>query len=491
MCGLCGIVAQKDVNHSLYEALNLLQHRGQDAAGIVTCQEGHFFQRRGTGLVRDIFQEEHILRLVGDMGLGHVRYPTTGSLDPTQTQPLYVNSPYGIMLAHNGNLTNTRALQKDLSETDHRHLNTGSDSEVLLNLLARELSVGRGLQPTVEDIFKAVAAVHRHCRGAYAVVALLAGHGILGFRDPHGIRPLVFGRRETMRGMEYMITSESVALEALDFELERDVAPGEAVYIEWNGTVHTRQCAESPHLSPCIFEHVYLARPDSIMDRVSVYKARLRQGEYLARNIERLWGDVEIDVVIPVPDTGRVAAQTIAEQLKLKFREGLMKNRYSGRTFIMPGQEQRDRGVRQKLNPITLEFHNRNVLLVDDSIVRGTTSRQIIDMARSAGARRVYFVSAAPPVRHPNVYGIDMPTRQELVACGRSEEEVRAWLGADRLMYQSLEDLVACSSEGNPEIPFFECSVFDGHYITGDVDEQYLRLLAQQRGVPREAPSLI
>ena len=323
MCGLCGIVAQKDVNHSLYEALNLLQHRGQDAAGIVTCQEGHFFQSRGTGLVRDIFQEEHILRLVGDMGLGHVRYPTTGSLDPTQTQPLYVNSPYGIMLAHNGNLTNTRALQKDLSETDHRHLNTGSDSEVLLNLLARELSVGRGLQPTVEDIFKAVAAVHRHCRGAYAVVALLAGHGILGFRDPHGIRPLVFGRRETMRGMEYMITSESVALEALDFELERDVAPGEAVYIEWNGTVHTRQCAESPHLSPCIFEHVYLARPDSIMDRVSVYKARLRQGEYLARNIERLWGDVEIDVVIPVPDTGRVAAQTIAEQLKLKFREGL------------------------------------------------------------------------------------------------------------------------------------------------------------------------
>ena len=483
MCGLCGIVGTGQVNRDLYEALNLLQHRGQDAAGIMTFdhQRQRFLQRRGNGLVRDVFLEMHMERLQGNMGLGHVRYPTAGDADPALAQPLYVNSPYGIALAHNGNLTNARELAARLFREDMRHLNTDSDSEVLLNIFARELQRRGRLQPRPEDVFAAVEAVHRNCRGAYAAIVALSGHGMAAFRDPWGIRPLILGLREGAEGVEYMVASESVALDVLGFQIERDIGPGEAVYIEANGQVHSSLCAPDARLMPCIFEHVYLARPDSIMDGILVYKARLRQGEQLAAKIKSA-GPNDIDVVIPVPDTGRVAAQIIAYELGVKFREGLMKNRYVGRTFIMPDQEMRRSSVRRKLNPISMEFLGKNVLLVDDSIVRGNTSRQIVELARQAGARKVYFASAAPPVRHPNVYGIDMPAASELVAHNRSEEEVCQWIGADRLTYQNLDDLVAASAEGNPEVRGFECSVFDGKYITGDIDQSYLDQLAQQRG---------
>jgi amidophosphoribosyltransferase len=474
MCGIVGMVGVSNVSVSMYEALTVLQHRGQDSAGIFTCDQGLIYQRKANGLVRDVFRSRHMGTLVGNMGIGHVRYPTAGSNSPDLAQPFYVNSPYGIALAHNGNLTNAEQLSQELYRSDLRHLNTDSDSEVLLNVFADELHHLGKLQPEADDIFTAVSGVHRRCRGAYAVSALIADYGVLAFRDPQGIRPVVFGERKTANGVEYMIASESSALSVTGFTLIRDLAPGEAVYIEQSGKLHTRQCADRVSLTPCIFEHVYFARPDSIMDGVSVYKARLRQGERLAAKVQRLRPDHDIDVVVPIPDTSRVAAQAMAEGLGVKFREGLMKNRYIGRTFIMPGQQERVRSVRRKLNAIDLEFRGKNVMLVDDSIVRGTTCGQIIEMAREAGANKVYFASAAPPVRHPNVYGIDMPSVTELIAYDRDPDEIAALIGADWLLYQDLDDLVAASSEGNPAIEHFETSVFNGHYITGDVDQNYL-----------------
>lgn len=474
MCGLVGVVGKSEVAPDIYDALTVLQHRGQDAAGIMTCTGERFNQRKSEGLVRDVFRQHHMQRLTGTMGIGHVRYPTAGSSGPALAQPFYVNSPYGIAMAHNGNLTNSDQLARELFEDDLRHLNTDSDSEVLLNVFAHELQTLGKLNPQPDDIFTAVEAVHRRCRGGYAVVGLLVNHGVLGFRDPNGIRPLVIGTRERDGQTEHMIASESVALDVLGFTLLDDVAPGEAIFIDRQGQLHRRQCAQNPRLVPCIFEHVYFARPDSMIDEISVYKTRMRQGARLARKIRRLRPDLDIDVVIPVPDTSRIAAQSIAYELNVKFREGLMKNRYIGRTFIMPGQSERRKSVRQKLNPVPLEFSRKNVMLVDDSIVRGTTCRQIIQLARDAGAANVYFVSAAPPVRYPNVYGIDMPCASELIAHNRSVEEVCALIGADWLVYQDLEDLVACSREGNPNVDGFDCSVFNGEYITGDVDQNYL-----------------
>lgn len=481
MCGIVGIVGKSNVNTSLYDGLTILQHRGQDAAGIMTCHNGKLAQQKAIGLVKDVFRTRHMHRLVGNIGIGHVRYPTAGSSGPALAQPFYVNSPYGIALAHNGNLTNTQQLSQDLFKADLRHLNTDSDSEVLLNVFAHELQLQGQLKPSPEDIFKAVEGVHKRVSGGYAVVAMIANYGIVAFRDPNGLRPLVYGVRETNKGKEYMVASESVALNVLGFKLIRDVAPGEGVYVTVDGELHTRQCAQNPQLHPCIFEHVYFARPDSIMDGVSVYKARLRQGEKLAEKILSERPDHDIDVVIPIPDSSRVAGQSLAHVLGVKFREGLVKNRYIGRTFIMPGQQQRRKSVRQKLNTIDLEFRGKTVLLVDDSIVRGTTCKQIIEMARDAGAAKVYFASASPKVKFQNVYGIDMPSRKELVGHGRTKEEIRVDIGADWLIYQNLEDLIAASSEGNPDIPDFDCSVFDGKYITNDVDEDYLCRLEERR----------
>ena len=474
MCGLVGMVAKTDVAPDIYDALTVLQHRGQDAAGIMTCVGGRFSQRKSEGLVRDVFRQNHMQRLQGTMGIGHVRYPTAGSSGPALAQPFYVNSPYGIALAHNGNLTNAEQLARELFQDDLRHLNTDSDSEVLLNIFAHEMQTLGKLSPSADDIFNAVEAVHRRCRGGYAAMALLVNYGVVGFRDPWGIRPLVLGERDTENGKEFMIASESVALDVLGFSVVSDVAPGEAIFIDAEGALHRRQCAAQSRLRPCIFEHVYFARPDSLMDGISVYKTRMRQGEALGRKIRALRPDLQIDVVIPIPDTSRIAAQAMASELGIKFREGFMKNRYIGRTFIMPGQNQRKKSVRQKLNPVPLEFEGKNVMLVDDSIVRGTTCRQIIDMARDAGAKAVYFASAAPPVRYPNVYGIDMPSASELIAHGRTVEEVRELIGADWLVYQDLEDLVECSREGNPHVDGFDCSVFNGEYVTGDVDQGYL-----------------
>ncbi|MEQ8517024.1 MAG: amidophosphoribosyltransferase [Chromatocurvus sp.] len=466
---------QVNVAPEIYDALTVLQHRGQDAAGIVTFSHGRFNQRKSEGLVRDVFRQQHMQRLEGSMGIGHVRYPTAGSSGPALAQPFYVNSPYGIALAHNGNLTNSAALTQILFESELRHLNTDSDSEVLLNIFAYELQQLGKLRPQPSDIFAAVSAVHRRCRGAYAVVAMLVNHGMVAFRDPHGIRPLVIGYRDSAGGRDYLVASESVALDVVGFTLIDDVAPGEAVFVDADGVLHRQQCAQNPELRPCIFEHVYFARPDSMIDRISVYKTRMRQGSALARKIQRERPQHDIDVVIPIPDTSRTAGQSLAHDLGIKFREGFIKNRYIGRTFIMPGQRQRRKSVRQKLNPIRLEFEGKNVMLVDDSIVRGTTSREIIQMARDAGAARVYVASAAPPVRYPNVYGIDMPSASELIAHGRTADEVCAAIGADWLVYQDLEDLVQCSMEGNSDIKGFDCSVFDGQYITGDVDADYLR----------------
>ncbi|MCW8127042.1 amidophosphoribosyltransferase [Microbulbifer halophilus] len=481
MCGIVGIVGRSDVNLQLYDALTLLQHRGQDAAGIVTCDRDRLNQQKATGLVRDVFRARHMERLKGNFGIGHVRYPTAGGSGPALAQPFYVNSPYGIAMAHNGNLTNKDQVMEEIYQQDLRHISTDSDSEVLLNVFAHELLEQRKLQPKAEDIFTAMRAVHKRVRGGYACVALIVGYGIVAFRDPNGIRPLVYGKRETEQGTEYMVASESVALNVAGYTLVRDVAPGEAIYIERDGTVHAEQCAEKPSLNPCIFEHVYFARPDSIMDGVSVHKSRLRQGEHLAEKILRERPDHDIDVVIPIPDSARVSGQTVAHRLGVKFREGMVKNRYIGRTFIMPGQKQRKKSVRQKLNAIELEFRGKNVLLVDDSIVRGTTCKQIIQMAREAGAAKVYFASAAPAVKYPNVYGIDMPSAEELVAHDRTTEEVCSEIGADWLIYQDLEDLVECSAEGNDKIERFDCSVFDGNYVTGDVDEAYLENLHAQR----------
>ena len=481
MCGIVGIVGRSFVNQAIYDALTVLQHRGQDAAGIVTCEGDRLFLRKDNGMVRDVFQSRHMRRLVGNMGIGHVRYPTAGTASSAEAQPFYVNSPYGITLAHNGNLTNTAALAEDIYRADLRHINTSSDSEVLLNVFAHELQQLGKLIPQPDDIFAAVARVHQRIEGAYAVIAMITGYGILAFRDPHGIRPVCYGRRDTEQGPEYMIASESVALSGLGFHLVRDLAPGEAIYISEDGEVYTRQCAENPQLSPCIFEQVYLARPDSIIDGISVYKARLRMGEKLAEKIQREWPDHDIDVVIPIPDTSRTAALQMANMLDVKYREGFIKNRYIGRTFIMPGQQQRKKSVRQKLNAIELEFSGKNVLLVDDSIVRGTTCNEIIQMAREAGANKVYFASAAPAVIYPNVYGIDMPAAQELIAHGRTNDEICALIGADKLIYQDLEDLVAACREGNPDIVEFDCSVFDGRYIAGKIDREYLDSLEKQR----------
>ncbi len=481
MCGIVGIVAKSNVNQALYDALTVLQHRGQDAAGMVTCHEGRFALRKDNGLVRDVFRQRHMERLVGNMGIGHVRYPTAGGASSSESQPFYVNSPYGITLAHNGNLTNVESIKKELFTSDLRHINTNSDSEVLLNVFAHELHRLGKLQPAPEDIFTAIKEVHKRCRGGYAVISMITGYGIVGFRDPNGIRPIVFGKRTTGKGTEYMIASESVALSALGFTLVRDLEPGEAIYIDVDGNLHSQQCAENPQLVPCIFEHVYLARPDSIIDNISVYKARLRMGEKLAEKILREYPDNDIDVVIPIPDTSRTSALQLAYRLGVKFREGFIKNRYIGRTFIMPGQSQRKKSVKQKLNAIDLEFKGKNVLLVDDSIVRGTTCKQIIDMAREAGANRVYFASASPAVRYPNVYGIDMPTAEELIGHNRTDEEVAKIIGADWLIYQNLEDLLDCALEGNANIKKFECSVFNGEYVTGDIDQDYLDRLEAQR----------
>ncbi|MEM6604959.1 MAG: amidophosphoribosyltransferase [Pseudomonadota bacterium] len=481
MCGLVGLVAKTDVAPQIYDALTVLQHRGQDAAGIVTCDQDRIHQRKSVGLVRDVFRQHHITRLQGSAGIGHVRYPTAGSGGAANAQPFYVNSPYGIALGHNGNLTNSQALREELFESEMRHLNTDSDSEVLLNVFARELQARGKLHATADDIFDAVWAVHRRCKGGYAAVAMIVGHGIVAFRDPWGIRPLVLGYRGEGDDREYMVASESVALDVLGFSLLSDVAPGEAIFINQDRELHRQQCAQSVALHPCIFEHVYFARPDSMLDEISVYKTRKRQGEALARKIHRLRPDHDIDVVIPIPDSSRTAGLSLAQTLGLKYHEAFVKNRYIGRTFIMPGQQQRRKSVRQKLNPIRLEFEDKNVLLVDDSIVRGTTSREIIQMARDAGAKRVYLASAAPPVRYPNVYGIDMPSASELIAHGRSEEEVGQSIGADWLVYQELDDLIRCSQEGNPDVDGFECSVFDGNYITGDVDANYLDTVDAQR----------
>lgn len=474
MCGIVAIVGKSEVNQSLYDALTVLQHRGQDAAGMVTSKQGRLFLRKADGLVRDVFRTRHMKELLGQIGIGHVRYPVEGSASTAEAQPFYVNSPYGITLAQNGNLTNMRQLAKELFEDDLRHINTNSDAEVLLNVFAHELGQGGALQPSPDDIFHAVSRVHERCRGAYAVVSMITGHGVVGFRDPHGIRPIVFGQRETEAGTEYMIASESVALDALGFSLIRDVAPGEAVYITEDGQLHTRQCARNPQLNPCIFEHVYLARPDSIIDGISVYKARMKMGEMLAKKILRERPDHDIDVVIPIPDTSRTSALELAHALGVKYREGFMKNRYIGRTFIMPGQALRKKSVKQKLNAIELEFKGKNVMLVDDSIVRGTTCEEIIQMARNAGAKKVYFCSAAPEVRHRNVYGIDMPSVQDLIAHNRSADEICQLIGADWLLFQDLDDLIASTSGGKVKIERFDCSVFDGEYVTGDVDEDYL-----------------
>lgn len=481
MCGIVGIVAKSNVNQALYDALTVLQHRGQDAAGMVTAHDNHLFLRKDNGLVRDVFRTRHMARLQGHMGIGHVRYPTAGSSSSAEAQPFYVNSPYGIALAHNGNLTNTEELVKDVYEEDLRHINTTSDSEVLLNVFAHELLVQHKLQPTADDVFAAVANVHKRVKGGYAVVALITGYGVVGFRDPNGIRPAVFGKRETAQGTEYMIASESVALDALDFEIVRDIAPGEAIYIDSEGNFSAKQCAESPRLAPCIFEHVYFARPDSIMDGISVYKARLRMGHKLAEKILRERPEHDIDVVIPIPDTSRSSAVELANILGVKYREGFMKNRYIGRTFIMPGQQERKKSVKQKLNALELEFRGKNVLLVDDSIVRGTTCNQIIEMAREAGAKKVYFASAAPAVRFPNVYGIDMPAKEEFIANGRNEDEICKEIGADWLVYQDLDDLIDAVTIGNSHVETWDCSVFDGKYVTGDISDAYLDRLSARR----------
>jgi len=480
MCGIVGIVGKHAAAQSLYDALTMLQHRGQDAAGIATLDGNRINLHKGSGLVRDAFRRSDILKLTGNVGIGHVRYPTAGADDSSEAQPFYVNSPYGIALGHNGNLINTEELTQELFDSDRRHLNTQSDSEVLLNVLAHEIQAQNPGSLLPRHLFNAVDAVHQRCRGAYSAVALIAGHGVLAFRDPRGIRPAVLGSNRTEQGIEYAVASESAALDALDFELERDLRPGEAIFISLDGKLHSHDSLYAQQLTPCIFEYVYFSRPDSMIDDISVYKARLRMGESLARKILKERPDHDIEVVIPVPDTSRTAALPLAYELNVKYREGFIKNRYIGRTFIMPGQAERKKSVKQKLNAIELEFRKKNVLIVDDSIVRGTTSKQIIQMARDAGARKVYFASAAPPVRFPNIYGIDMPATHELIASGRTEKEIEKELGADWLIYQELPALIDACHEGNNQISQFDTSCFSGEYVTG-VQKGYLEKLQQLR----------
>lgn len=483
MCGILGIVAKSPANQLLYDGLLMLQHRGQDAGGIVTAQGNVFHMHKGLGLVRDVFRTRNMRALAGNIGIGHVRYPTAGSANSSaEAQPFYVNSPFGIVLSHNGNLTNAAQLNQELFRTDLRHVNTNSDSEVLLNVLAHELQEStRNCQLDPATIFAAVTGVHKRCKGAYAVIAMIAGYGLLAFRDPYGIRPLVFGTAENELGTEYLVASESVALDTLGFKLIRDIAPGEAIFIDEDGNFFHKHCVPGASLNPCIFEYVYLARPDSMIDGVSVYETRLNMGEHLAEKIEHSMRHLDIDVVIPIPDSSRPSALQLANHLGIAFREGFVKNRYVGRTFIMPGQQQRRKSVRQKLNAMGIEFRGKNVLLVDDSIVRGTTSREIVQMAREAGANKIYFASASPPVRYPNVYGIDMPTRQELIATDRDTEEICKEIGADYLIFQDLNALTRSVTRALPTLKNFETSCFDGHYITGDVTTEYLHTLESQR----------
>ena len=485
MCGVLGIVGKAPVSTGLYDGLTVLQHRGQDAAGILTCGDNGFINlRKDNGLVKDVFFTRHMKRLNGNVGIAHCRYPTAGSNSPAEAQPFYVNSPFGIALAHNGNLTNADKLRRRIFRDDLRHVNTSSDSEILLNVLAHEIynSLGTGTYTlSNEHIFKAVEGVFKRCFGGYAVVAFVMGVGIVAFRDKFGIRPLIYGYRDTEFGREYMVASESVALDSQGYTVIADVKPGEAVILPLEGEHQTHQCVADARYAPCIFEQVYLARPDSMIDGISVYRTRMRMGEKLAKKIAREWPDHDIDVVIPIPDTSRTSALEMSQVLGVRYREGFIKNRYIGRTFIMPGQEERKKSVRQKLNAIGLEFKGKNVMLVDDSIVRGTTSKQIVQMARDAGAKKVYFASAAPPVRYPNVYGIDMPSASELIANNRTVEQVQQQIGADRLFYQDLSDLIDAASEGNPQITAFDTSCFSKEYVTGDVDNEYFAQLETAR----------
>ncbi|MGP1939356.1 MAG: amidophosphoribosyltransferase [Arsenophonus sp. ET-DL9-MAG3] len=483
MCGIVGIAGFTPVNQSIYDALIVLQHRGQDATGIATIDKNNQFHlRKSNGLVKDVFAASHMLNLRGKIGIGHVRYPTAGTSSASEAQPFYVNSPFGLALSHNGNLTNAHELRKMLFETARRHINTSSDSEILLNVLANELDHFNYFPLTAEDIFTAISAMHNKVRGAYACVAIIIGHGLVAFRDPFGIRPLVLGRRILKGGQnEYMIASESVAIDTLGFKFLRDVAPGEVIYVTKQGQLFTRQCAKNPQLTPCLFEFVYLARPDSFIDKISVNKARLRMGQKLGAKIARQWKNLDIDVVIPIPETSCDTALEISYILGKPYRQGFVKNRYVGRIFIMPEQQERRKSVRRKLNVNRSEFRNKNVLLIDDSIVRGTTSEQIVELAREAGAKKVYFASASPEVRFPNVYGIDIPSVNELIAYKREVDEICQLIGADNLIFQDLTDLIAAVREENPNINTFECSVFNGIYVTKDIDQTYLDYLENIR----------
>jgi amidophosphoribosyltransferase len=486
MCGIVGVFSHHSANQLIYDALLLLQHRGQDAAGIATSHGNGFSMHKANGLVRDVFRTRNMRALPGTSGIGQVRYPTAGSASAEEAQPFYVNAPFGIILAHNGNLTNWEQLKIEMFKNDRRHINTDSDTEVLLNVLAHEIqeaTTGYSLDPST--LFQAVSALHKRVRGSYAVVAQIAGYGMLAFRDPFGIRPLCIGFNDTERGIEYVVASESVALDGLGFRFLRDVLPGEAIFIDVDGKLYHQQCADNPSLNPCAFEYVYLARPDSIIDGASVYATRLKMGEYLADKIKREISTGDIDVVMPIPDSSRPAAMELAGKLNLNYREGFIKNRYIGRTFLMPGQAMRRKSVRQKLNAIGLEFKGKNVLLIDDSIVRGTTSREIVQMARDAGAKNVFFASAAPPVKYPNVYGIDMPTRDELIAHGRSTEEVCREITADALVYQDIDALKRSISDVNPALKSFEASCFDGQYVTGDISRDYLDRIEFARNHPK------
>ena len=483
MCGVIGILSrEKHVNQEIYDGLTTLQHRGQDAAGMATLENGIFHIHKDNGLVRDAIRTRHMRTLKGNMGIGHVRYPTAGCSSALEAQPFYVNSPFGICLAHNGNLINTKEISETILKEDRRHLNTTSDSEMLTNVVAHELAQFPDLKLNKDQIFEAMEKMYKRCSGGFASVAIIGKHGMVAFRDSYGIRPLIFGKRETTKGTEYCVASESVALNVLGFEVIRDVLPGEALYFPKDeDTYYSKICAEKTSYKPCIFEHVYLARPDSLIDGISVYKTRLRMGKYLAQKVLETLKKEDIDVVMPIPDSGRTAALEVAEELGIPYREGYIKNRYIGRTFIMPGQEIRQKSIRQKLNPIELEFRGKNVMLVDDSIVRGNTSKKIVDMARAAGAKNVYFVSAAPPVKYPNVYGIDIPTRNELIAHGLNTEEIAKYINADKVFYQDIEPLKQSALEGNPEIEGFEDSVFTGDYVTGDVTDEYLDAIEMLR----------
>ena len=491
MCGVVGVVSKSEVSPMIYDALTVLQHRGQDAAGIATCDQDKFHLRKQLGLVRDVFRDTHMVGLRGSMGIGHLRYPTAGSQDRELAQPMYVNSPYGISISHNGNLTNKDEISQILTDENLRFLSTDSDSEVLLNVFAHELQKQGTSSPTQKEIFKAVRATHKRIRGAYSVIFMINGVGIVGFRDPFGIRPLIFGSRENdLLGPDYMLASESTVLDTLGFNIISDVEPGEAVFVNTEGEMFREACIDNPIHTPCIFEYVYLARPDAVIDNISVHKSRMRMGEALAEKINKLKPDHDIDVVIPIPESSTTSALQLANTLGIKYTEGFVKNRYIGRTFIMPFQEKREKSVRQKLNPIEFEFKNKVVLLVDDSIVRGTTSRQIIEMARTAGAKKVYFASAAPPIRYQNVYGIDMAATTELIAHNRTEDEISELIGADWLIYQDLEDLIESAKYGNPSIQQFECSVFDGKYITADIDKSYLQKLEETRSDDKKSRKL-